>query len=281
MDTAQNRDYSEPNLSDLLRSLWSIKLYWGLGILIGALLGGAFQVNVQPYYEAQIVVGPVSRGGDVSLSDQQMGARSSVDEDGAAFDFLQYQQIFTSSQAAERLLAFDDKRYLQGIRQDCVWKSCLNEDVLAWDVYQLSDYLKRQVQTYSVGETVLRSLRYRHVDPAFAEDLLRNLDLITNDIVRERVIDKAEKRIDYLQKSMGEVSNPEHRRVFAELLLQQERELMMARLDEGYAAQKVLPATRKGDVVWPQSKVFVSLFVAGFFVLGLVVGGLKRSNRGL
>ena len=273
------RDYSEPDLSDLFASFWSIKLYWGLGIFVGLLLGFTFQVIVQPFYEAQIIVGPVSRGSDTTFAERRDVGYAALEEDAAAFDFLQYQQVLTSSQAAERLMSIGQGRFLTGMQRDCAFKSCDRSDVSNWSAHQLADYLKRKVKSYSIGETVLRSIRYRHVDPDFAEELLKRLDVMANDIIRERMVLKAEKRIAYLHESMAAVSNPEHRRAFADLLLQQERELMMARLDEDYAAYKVLPATRKGRVVWPQSTVFVSLFVVVFFVLGLVLGGVRRSSR--
>lgn len=270
------QDFSrEANLLDLFMSFWSIRRFWLSGLVIGCFLGGGFQYFVQNFYEAHIVVGISKRSGDVGLGqDAQNGANLRYDSE---FDFLQYQQILVSVEVVERLLQVDAKRLRRGISFDCKLRGCRVAGISEWDVYEISDYLKRKVRVYPVGDTGLRSVRYRHTDIDFAQFLLSSLDSITNDIVRERAIDRANKRLAYLKGAVSEVVHPDHRRVFADLLLQQERELMMAKMDESYAAQKVVPVTRKGHVVWPRAGLFFAMFVVSFFVLSVVVGGMVRS----
>lgn len=270
----------EPNLSDLLRALWRIRAYWIASVLLGAVLSLAFYAFLNSYYESRLVVG-LSDGRYMQTSlEYRFGGSVLRGQKGAdrGLDFVRYQQMFRSAEVIGRILEDNDarKKIVSFVSRDCVIQGCHRDGVGQWDMFQFSRYLHDHVRVYPIGDVGGISVRYRHPNVEFSQYLLSQMHIVTNDMIRMAVVEMSNKRVGYLKSAMVENVNPDQRRVFAQLLLQEERHLMTAQMNEEFAAQKLRDVFHMGSIVWPRMSLMLSLFMVGFFVIGVVVGGICR-----
>lgn len=272
--------HSEPTLADLLREAWAAKLHMIMLALLFLCIAFIVVLVTTPLYRAAMIVAPADGYalGDYasSISD---GENLSIpfwrprEADGVSTDFHRF--IYTLKGPAVAAILLKDDAVLGGIARDSGWSRQAGE----WTAEELSDYLEKRIRIQHLGATPLRKIIYNHSDPNFAAAFLRKIHLVSDQLIRRDRRRQSESRIQYLNKTLQKTVNPDHRKVIANLLIQQEHIQMLANLDEPYAAIVVEPPASSAKPVWPDRTLLFGVFALIGAFCGFVVRHYRLSSR--
>ena len=274
----------EPTWVDLFQSLYKARLFIMIGVMAGVILAGLWAMIATPYYKASLIIAPASpmNGAEVSslLADDNLFAlRYLVQRVGAgqSSDFLRFETIHDGPSVAQILLAQED--VVRGIAQDrrFVFTAPFYEE---WMPSLLSEYLHKKLTLEPVHGTSLRRLSYHHPNPEFAKYLLDGVHMVADALIRKNVKEEAGGRIAYLDGQIQNAKNPEHRRALTTLMMEQERLLMLASLDQPYAASIVEPASASPKPVWPNIPLLFSALSFAGAAIGVLVFVMVSGLRG-
>ena len=281
--------YPEKTMVDLLRDIYRCRGMMFLGAVVGCLMAVFVTVFSTPYYKAKLVVSAANpmNGAEISslLADDSLFAlRYLVQRVGVenASDFLRFENIYDGAAVADILLQQPD--VMRGIAHDKTWNF---EEVrpLSWSAAQLSDYIQKNITLEPVNGTSLRQMVYHHPNPDFATYFLTGIHQVSDALIRKTVKEEAQERTQYLQQQSASTKNPEHRRALTTLLMEQERLLMLASLEQPYAAAIIEPASASYRAIWPNIPLlFFGLSVAGAvfgFLLGAIGLAWREKERGV
>lgn len=265
-------------LADLLRLLWRARINLLLGALAGFILACLCVLLIPEKYKAVMIIAPAdgyALGDYASSTTQQTDNYDRIvslpfwrpmETDSVSTDFYRFIQTARGPSSAGILIKDD---------QIASELAAINEESVRNPAY-LSDYLRRHIQIDPVGSTPLRKLSYLHSDPDFAAAMLRKIHLVADQMIRRDRRRAARARIDYLNNGLSRTHNPDHRRIITGLLMQQEHILMLANLDEPYAAIIVEPPASSPEPVYPDKKLlFGGLILIGLFS-GYLLWGLQQ-----
>ncbi len=265
---------TEPTLADIIRLVYKARWFVMGGTLAGLLAALIILSLVPASYRAVMVIAPAdgyalgdyasSHGGSASTYDRVVSLPfwRPMEAEGISTDFYRFVQTARGPAAAAILL------------KDEAVRNRLGAGIHASPEY-LADYMARHVDIQPVGATPLRKMTYYHPDKEFAAAFLRKIHLVADQMIRRDRRKTAQARIAYLSGSLNKTTNPDHRRIITGLLMQQEHVLMLANLDEAYAAIIVEPAAASAKPAWPDKP----MMLAGFAVLGAVCGYLLWALR--
>lgn len=138
----------------------------------------------------------------------------------------------------------------------------------------LAMYLAGTVVVETNKNNSIVSLRYTHRKPELAAQYLGWVVKAANDYVRGRQRETQLRYVEYLSQSAAKTTNVEQRLAIDNLLLQEERQLMMTEVDIPYAA-KILD----GPLVEPVNKVLKTLAI--YAIAGLLIGAAIAMCRDL
>lgn len=271
----------EMSLADVLRLLWSARLYLLAGAAAGIVASCILWGISTPHYRASLTLSPANpmNGAQFSrlLNDgenfsplsfllQRVGS-------GNTPDFVRFEAMIHGQAVAADLL--ENEVVLQGLALDkpYLW----SRPQTAWTAAQFSEYLARRITLESLPGNGLRRLRYSHPDPRFAAFLLSELYQETDTMIRHKTKGETLGRIAYLQAELSKASNPEHRRALTDLLLEQERLNMLVSIDQPYAADAVEAASPSSRPLWPNIPLSACMLVLAGMVVGFAVFGLRRT----
>jgi hypothetical protein len=257
------------NIIDVTQHVYKARWRVIFGALIGAIAAVILLSVIPSSYRAVMIVAPAdgyalgdyasAHGGTSATYDKIVSLPfwRPMEPEGISTDFYRFVQTARGPAAAEIL------------RKDDTIRTALADKDMA-SASALSDYMTRRVDIQPVGATPLRRITYYHPDPEFAAAFLRKAHLVADQMIRRDRRRMAQARIDYLSASLERTANPDHRRIITGLLMQQEHILMLANLDEPYAAIIVEPAAASARPVWPDRP----MTIAGFALLGAMLGYL-------
>jgi hypothetical protein len=116
-------------------------------------------------------------------------------------------------------------------------------------------------------------LSYSHSDPKFAAFFLSAVVKTTNDYIRTQNREIQRRYVENVTQSIARNTNVQQRETLDQLLLQEERQLMLAEVDVPYAASIL-----DGPNVLPVNPVKRTLMIYGFFgmLIGLAVTLLRK-----
>lgn len=267
----------ERSLGDVLADMWRAKLYLALGAFAGCLLAGGLLFLAVPQTKVSMLVAPANPLNDAAAVDagspvmRFLAQQAGVDN---ARGFTQFENIYSGVSVAKILM--DDPKIIKAVEVDRRYKFLSDRSDLSAE--KLADYIARKVRLETAGVSSFRRLAYWHHYPAAAEYLVARIHTVTDQLIRSAVQRGAEERIVYLNAKIAETPHPDHRRALTELLLEQERLLMLASIDQPYAAAVIEPASRFYKAQWPNAPLWLFAFgVIGGFI-GFVVYGLRRLN---
>lgn len=255
------------NIIDVTAHIYRARWRVLCGALAGVIAAVVLLSFVPQSYRAVMVVAPAdgyalgdyasARGGSASTYDKIVSLPfwRPMEPEGISTDFYRFVQTARGPAAADIL------------RRDETIRIRLPDEVMA-SPSALSDYMTRRVDIQPVGATPLRRMSYYHPDSDFAAAFLRKAHLVADQMIRRDRRRMAQARIDYLSASLEKTANPDHRRIITGLLMQQEHILMLANLDEPYAAIIVEPASASAKPVWPDKP----MTIAGFALIGAMLG---------
>lgn len=252
----------EKTLADVLRDLWSAKVYLFFSAIIGFVFAVLFLAVSTPHYKAEMIIAPAHSFGHSLNSAPEGTIHAQTEQLSNDEAFERFSHIFSLPSMSQKLLEKDTVRL--GLKE-------VGEDA------KRKDYFKRKIHIEPVSGTSFRRLFYYHPDPKFAIELLTLVHGMTDEHIRRAVLNDTNERITYLNDAMSRSVNPEHRRTLAALMMEQERIRMMVSLDQPFSASVVEPAFASARPRWPDSYVIYPVFIFVGLLLGFVVYGLRHN----
>jgi hypothetical protein len=297
--TAAIREFLRNSISiaDVTRQIWSGRLIVAAALAFG-LVYGLYQAHrAGPQYQAIIQLLPAdSEGGGGGGG--ALGVLTSLAGGGGGggqiSKFTQFQFALGSVGVAQVL----DKKYdmlcvnYRGLcdpkthswRQRTGMNAMINAFLArvaglpnpngALTIVDLAQYNAGAIGITKDKTSGLVTLSYNHPDPKYAADYLVRVLNTTNDYVRDQDHATARNMVDYVANRIATNTNIAQREALDQLLLQQERRLMMTEVNAPYAATIL-----DGPVVTPLNNVLRTTLLNGFFFL--LIGVAAVLFRGL
>lgn len=255
-----------------------------LGALSGLLIGLALLVITFPATRATMTLSaaePLSTGISLPISQHNMALFKALTNgvSGHLSQFDAFTTRFTSQAVAAKLL--EDPKIRDGLQKDKRFR--LFPQPRLPSAAKLSYIIQSRVSLHRRGTGGMKYMTYWHRDPQFAVYFLDRLYQITDHAIRTDAQTYAAERSAYLQEKLKKVSHVSHRAVLNQLLLEQERTLMLSAIDHPFAAQKVLPAEAHYRSEWPPKTVLLFLCMTlgalGGFVLARALTALRETHE--
>ncbi|HVW73764.1 MAG TPA: hypothetical protein VHC39_09000 [Rhizomicrobium sp.] len=288
------------SVSYLLGLVWSGRGIVIITTIIGLLYGVYSVYHAGPFYMATMRVQPAAS--DTSL-DNASGAGSllaGLTGGGGAAQvpkFIQFTYAMSSLEVARALIQKYDL-LCRLYHSQCnpithQWKP-RNSTVYDWIVsatsrlsglpdpnvgprnpIDLAAYIEHNLVAQQLKKTdSVMTITYINHDPKFAAQFLSQVVQATNDYVRIQSQETQKRYVEYLTASAAQTTNVEQRQAIDNLLLQEERQLMMTEVDVPYAAQIL-----DGPTVTPVNRALKTIAI--FTALGIVLGLAVAMSRDL
>lgn len=268
----------EKTLFDVLRDVWAAKFYmiFCAGLFLG--LAIAFLSFANPYARAEMILAPANPLGDL-LSSSLLSTEGTiaVQDQGGAHDlaFLRFENSYYGARVAGIL--FQNAELLEGLKQDKAFKT--SKGFTPKNAAELSLYIKKRVKIEPVSGTPLRKLIYLHTDPVFATRFLSHIYTVSDELIRAQSLKDVLARISYLNETMQNTTDSEHRRVLTDILMTQERIRMLVSIDQPFSAAIIEPPSSLANTAWPLPKVFIPLFLFAGLLSGFILYGMRHYGR--
>jgi hypothetical protein len=282
------------SLSDLAAEIWGGR-WIVLAAAIMGLLYGAYDVNKSgASYVALIQVAPAETDTSGALSGAS-GLLSGLIGGSSSATVPKFTQ-FLNALGSVGVASILDKKYdmlCKIYRGQCdlkthAWKERTDiEDRLrgllarigrlpdpngARTVIDLAAYDDGAIEKEESKTSSMVKLRYTHSNPKFAALYLSLLVKTTNDYIRGQNREIQHTYVNYINDAISKNTNVDQRQILDQLLLQEERNLMMAEVDAPYAASVL-----DGPTVTPVNKVLRTLLINSFW--GLLLGAAIAIGR--
>jgi hypothetical protein len=262
---------SPATLNDVIAGIARAKASIIIGMVFGVALAALFIFASIPAYRAQMIVGPAAP----IIYDERASAAADMHapvlNDANAMNFTRFEATLAGPSVAGTLLK--DEKIFEGLMQDKAFGVVPVRE--SWTPQELAEYVRKRVRIEPVGETRLRRLVYYHPSAGFAVYFLTRLSDTADGLIRRNIRAEAEKRVTYLQESSQGVLNPENRRSLTDLLMEQEKLMLLASVDQPYAATVVEPAASSSRPRWPSRLCVIAAFLLAGAIAGLVAHGFK------
>lgn len=265
----------EKTLFDVLRDVWQSRLYMVFFAVISLIVALLFLSFAQNFYRADMIIAPATPMGGGLRSSSQIGEgtiKVQHEDLQSTAAFIRFEAIFNGMSVASVLIK--DKDIIDALRFDRTFE--FSKPINDWNAGKLSEYLKKRVKLEPVSGTPLRRLTYLHPNKNFATYMIGKIHLVSDDIVRRRILYGVNGRISYLNKSLSVTINPDHRRNLTVLLIEQERLKMLVSLDQPYAASVIERPYISSKPRWPDPYIIYPIFLFVGLLLGFIVHGLRH-----
>lgn len=260
---------SEPTLRDLLGWCREARFWIAGGLLSGLVVTLLWVTLAVPQYRITMLVGPTTRTGTPDISALFPENASFALEyvlrsfgPGDSSDFMRFEAILRGPSVAARLL--ENQTLSKGLMDDRRWSFAPHRDFESAAV--MAAYLQKNIRVEPSGNTPMRKVTYFHNDPAFGQRFLMTLYGTADGMIRQEIREKAAARIIWLNETLRTANDPDHRRMLANLLREQEQVKMILALNEPFAAMMAEPPAVSVKPVWPEKKLLFPLlgFVGAF-----------------
>lgn len=282
---AQTERYEQLLLVDIWRAIWRRKWLFLSTVLLSLLLSAALAFTLEPYYQAEVVVSPVTDTGSGSALAQmagKLGGIGSLIGLPAASNAQAEAIAALKSRALAR--AFIEENNLVPILFSEQWDPGVgdwaaefadNPPTLADAVNLFTRSIRKVVED---SKTSMVSLRIEWRDPQQAADWANALVERINLELRKRAIAEAEKSIKYLQEQADLTSNVDLDKAIYQLVQEQISTIMLANVREQYGFRVIDPAVapEKDDIAGPNRLAILVLGLFGGGVAGLLLVLLRE-----
>lgn len=267
---------------DVMHDFWDAKYYMLISMILMAVVGVLYLSIATPHYRAQMIISPAAPMNNANVSSLMAGSdnfavRYMMQNMGSinAADFQRFETIYAGRSVALNLM--QDQRVIDGISRDHSF--AFSKTKTNWSAEKLAEYLGSRVRLDSVGTTPMRRLTYQHQGKDFAVFMLSKIHAQADRLIRRRIQSETQSRIEYLERSIRQTNNPDHRRALTDLLMEQERLLMLVSIESAYAASVIEPPSASVQPRWPSKTLvmLVSVFVG--LVLGFVAFNLRQAIK--
>ena len=265
-------------IADILAELWAARGRILLGAAFGTFLAIVLIVAAIPATRVHMLIasartlndnsGAMSGGHNFAVL-RFLAQRAGVDDSPA---FVRFENVYKGLEVAKAL--YKNKEILNIIRSDQRFKITPTRAILSPEA--LSDYIARRVQLNPVGASSIRELSYSHPDPEAAKTFLAAIHQAADTRIRANVRNAATQRIAYLNQKLETTRNQIHRQSLTDLLLEQERALMLTAIDQPYAASIIEPPAAHYKPTWPSR----TLVLFAGVLLGALFGFILHKGKG-
>lgn len=268
----QANDNSAATFTNIIDAFWQSRIQTAIGAAVGLLCAIVILLITIPASKTTLLLAPSKPLGDntfLPTSPQNIAiikAIASTTGAGNADMFEQFIATYASQEAAKALLT--EPQIRAGLTNDrSHYFAPKQKD---WTPAKLSAYIKRRVTIHRHGITSMKTLQYWHNDPQFAQFFLTKLHAAADTLIRKNHNQQAKQRVEYLQNRLRSTPNIEHKQILNQLLLEQERSLMLSAIDQPFAANIVQTAQSHYKAQWPPK----TLLTATLTLIGALIGYL-------
>lgn len=272
----------EKTIIDVLADLWSARLHILSGAVIGIIAASVFLITAIPHTKTQMLIAPanpLNDSGGSMLDDKNFAAlrfiaqRSGVNNSAG---FTQFENTYSGTTVARALLANPNTADI--LRADNSFIFMPRQNPKEWSAEKLASYIDQNVTLEPVGASSLRRLQYWHPNPDMGKAFIQMIHAQTDSFIRAAIKAGAQERVQYLSAKMQEAVHPEHRKALTELLLEQERLLMLSSIEQPYAATIIEPPSHHYKAGWPDAKLMVPFFVLIGAFIGFIIYGVRNGR---
>ena len=277
----------QPTFKDLVLILRGRLVWIGSITLVFGLVAGIVAYFSPKWYEATVVLSPVSTSATSSFSGTGGGSGLGGGLGGlgglAAIAGLNIGGDSKKSESVATLVSEAvTERYLQdnnllpviyakkwdATRQ--TWKKIDKNTPTLWKTYQYFKKSLRSVETDT--KTGIISLKIRWKDPALAATWANGLADLTNKVLREKAIRDSQRNIEYLTEEAAKTTIVEARQVIYSIMQGEINKSMLARGADEYAFKIIDPARTPERKTSPITTLWgVVGLLAGFFLSSFAV----------
>lgn len=143
------------------------------------------------------------------------------------------------------------------------------------DTYKLDDFLAGHLSYSQIQQTPFYTVTYTYGNRADAERMLSLVLASADSIVRTAHLVRAQQQIKYLEGKLQQVTIEQHKQVLSNLLLEQERTVMLAQSGSSFAFEFVRPVSSSPAPTSPKPLLVIGLFS----LLGMLAGVGAHSTR--
>lgn len=242
-----------------------------------------------------------SRLGALGSLSSMVGLNLGGDADS---EFSEYKTLLTSQAVADRLFQYpeiprtvfedqwDTKRANWHRPLDPVALAAQFARLLAglasWEPPKPEDlrrYLERKLDIDEDFKTGFVRTKYAHKDADFARHLVTLLHREADRVIRQRALSRSQQRIDYLNTQLAAEARTDQRDVIIQLLSAESQNMMMASVDQNYAAVPIeqpfassVPSSPNGAAIGFGAAA-AGLGLAALFLLGKSWGLIPQRSR--
>lgn len=263
----------------IINSLRAAKKHMIYGCVIGVILSAILIATLQQKTRIDMLISPAQNlNSDSYISDKISNAlllRAFSQAAGGtnAASFNQFLATFYSPQTAAELLK--DPETLKTLQQDRTFSFTNNNQT--WTPARLSEYLKKKVLIKSQGITSMKHMQYWHPNPQLGERFLRNIQKIADKNIRLETARIAAQRIQHLKQQLQTTQHNSHINALNQLLLEQQRTLMLSSIDNSYATKIISPASAFYKPQWPSKPLLIILLTLIGAALGYFLYSFKNT----
>lgn len=292
-EEAHYNSSTPPELSEIISSLWSFKIYIIALCFLAAIISTIVAINTPNTYRSETLLAPTEnlQGQSNEMSSQLGGLASlaglgNLDSKGFKTDvaqakiltkdflygFIDKHDLLLSILAVEswdkksKQVTYDDSVY------DVETKSFILPEgmSLRWLAYKtLSENL-----IISKERGGLISISYEHPSPVISQYIVENIIKDINELMQNFDIEQADKSIKYLNEKLVQTNIADMRSVFYRLIEEQMKNKMLTEIKSEYIFTTLDPALVAEEKAGPRRVliIVVSIILAGIFgcFLGLI-----------
>lgn len=283
----------EIDLLELFSVLWAGKLIIVSFVLVTVMLGSLYLHRADRQYSVSLVVaqtgdkqsGPnlSGLGGLASLAGVSLPS-------GGTGDFSKFKALLRSEELSNFLIenveiskrvfksewnseAGRFERPTQGQLSELSsqLKFILTGDVKAEyrapDAARLADFLVRSVSLSDEKDTGFLKLSMEVVDSSFAVELLQDLVLQADKMLKEQYVETGEQALMFYQEKLSRARSQEHREALAKMIASEEQQQMLASRDGPFVAEVVMGPSVSLQPTSPKSSLVLAMCIVlgGFF----------------
>jgi uncharacterized protein involved in exopolysaccharide biosynthesis len=225
----------ELDLPALVRVLWAYK-YFIVGVTVAAgLVAVALALTATPIYRAEVVV--------TEVRDDNMNAAASIASQLGGLASLAGMNLNSGSSDRNSKAVLESRRLAEEFAQRHDLQSLLLPD--ATDPTLWFAVRKFREEVLSISFDTLKgtaTIGMNWTDPSTAAQWANDYVHLANELVRGRAIDDASRNIAYLNNQIAETTVVELQRVVYNLIENETKALMLAKVRDEYAFAVVDPA---------------------------------------
>jgi len=282
MNAGGDDGYDLIGLREIVRALWSKRLWVIACTSVLAVVAGAVAMTMTPIYSASTILASASteRGNVGSLGSalSQLGGLASLAGLGGGGGAADIEETLAVLRSRQLLESFVVDNNVMPILFSNRWDANLNKWRTNRDQPTLGDayrYFSKTIMTIDFDrKTGLVTLRVNWRDRTLAAFWANALVRKLNSAMRARARIKADESIKYLESELGESSILSTRDAISRLIEAQVKQRMLANVSEDYALRVVDPAAvpELNEMVSPRKFLMVVIgALTGFLLSGLVV----------